>query len=707
MADQSCPHCGYQHRSTAVFCPNTGKPLDPRPPAVGDTAAAPVTPIAPAPPVEPATPVAPAPPVDFCRNCGRLVEPNWQICTSCGAPLAKPDAAQVPPPPRYEAPVPRPVSPPNYGMPAQPPRAPVPPMRNEGQPAQAGGKLPKKSWLACCSIGAVGSLVLLLVLCVGSILVLGLNENNRTAKMIPAEETELFISFSPTLMQLPSLVYADRFEKSFGIFGAIPGMSDVASIAEDSLFQELDLDPQRDILPWIGNEVSMAVFKNGAFSAAPDGVKMVSSQYGPSMDYYGPSVLLSAASRNTRASNAFLNRLYRKLEENGGSISNYEYKGVKINTISGSSEVLAVATYRNMVLVSTNMAVIESVIDSAGKPKQTLYQQKNFQDMLKRLPANRLGMMFMDMQDEEDSYFDPQDLVLASLDAVGGSFSLEASGMRFDYLLKYNTDGMLPSQLQAMRETSSQNALLSKLPGDSVFYVNGQDFSLLTNTFFEQMSKQYEEDTEEVFSSFRSQYGLDLREDFLDYMHGEYAVAFSPEGSIETSSSLGLPAGFTLAIQVNDARKIQQNASDLLRAIARESDARAQTDTVNGNEIIWFESDYSGQFGLGCVVNGDVLYIGTSENLLRTLAGRQNPSLADAPAFRNAVRALPNKERFYMVLDVQNILTLFTEDMSGSARADFEEQYEPYLKDMESLSLSVGKLDNAGIVHGQMRIGTK
>lgn len=697
---RTCPYCGNQHRARAAFCPVTGKPL---------------------PPIEAAP--APTPVRTHCYNCNSPVEPNWRVCPNCGAQLADvrlPSAAPVQYPPQQNIPYPpQPQQDVQYSAPQPPqagpqrPQAPYPPAQQPGgyAPRPRAPQPPRKNskWLLGCSLGLLGGIALLAVICIASVLILGLNENNRTAKIVPAEDTRVFLSFSPTLLQLPSLVYADRLEKSLAVFGAVPGAEDLASVSQDDLFQNLDIDPQRDILPWVGNEVSLAVFDDSIYSRAPGGSQMVSLQFAPAGQYYGPAVLITAATRSTGASNRFLNKIYTQLEDEGAQINTYSYEDVDITEITSSgSTSMAVATYKGLVMVSMNSQVIEAAIDSAGQPRQSLYQQESFQDVIKHLPANRLGMMFMDtsaFMEGSGVISSVAGLGMNSVEALGGSFSLESSGLRFDYLLKYDTDKASEAELQALRETTSRNAMTGALPGEAIFYFSGQNISFLFESILRASNGDSDEEIQEMYDDFRSEYNVDLKADLLENMTEEYSLIFLPADP-DTSSDM-LPAGMAIAIQLKNTDQVARSVETLMRNLANESGYIFSDKDINGSPAAVVHNDYDSEYELGTVIRDNVLYIASTEDILYQLAESPKSSLASSGVFRAALRGLPSKERFYAVVDVTGVKAYAYEQMSPSERSDFDEEFGQYIEDLESLSFSVGRLDKSGIMHGQMRVNTK
>ncbi len=569
-------------------------------------------------------------------------------------------------------------------------------------PKKKGGS---RNALAIAGISALAFIGVVVLVCLVSVFVLGLAQNNRTAKMLPAQGTRALVSLNPTLLQLPSLVYFDRLEKGVGVFGAVPGAQDLMSTMQNSIFKDLEIDPMRDILPWVGNEISLAMIDGQEVSRSNHSAHLASLKSSPVLQYSNSSVLLTAATRNRTASDAFFRKLFQKAQAQGAEISVRQYKNVPITEVYDAygNLQLAVATYQGMLVASPDTWSIDFLINSAGQPKESLYQDNLYQDMLKRLPANRMGSFYIDTTSLlQDSYLAAP--LFSATETVAGSFSLRSSGLRFDYLMKMDPSQLSSVEKEMLTNTSSQNRILARMPGKSALYVSGQNLGLLFDYYLMQVSSGDAQLLEESYASMKDQFGIDIKEGILNNMQGEYALSLPPD--LSNNNILEMPFNIVFTIQVTDPQTVQRNLQIFLQKLADQSYSQLDIRQVQ-DSTIYSISDNSSNFSLGLVFNGDFVSFCTSADLLDTMASNPQSALANNAVFRQTISSLPKRERMYAVVDVQTMLNLVLAPMDPSARRDFQDQYEPYLTDLKSLGFSIGKMDNASIIHGQLQVNTK
>jgi hypothetical protein len=399
--------------------------------------------------------------------------------------------------------------------------------------------------------------------------------------------------------------------------------------------------------------------------------------------------------------------MYRQMQAAGASIDSYEYSNVEITTVNDPSSytTLYVATHRGLVLISPMQGVIEAAIDSSGKPRSSLYEKEQYQQIMKQLPANRVGMMYVDLAAlglDSSAGSGVEGMLLGSMQSIGGSFSLESSGLRVDYLVKYDASGMSADQLKMLKASATNNQLMKNLPANAIFYLSGEDMSLSARTFLGLYSGGMD-GIDSTFEYARTTFGVDLQADFLDHLTGEYSVAFVPVAGSSTSDYL---LGFVFSAQMDDQKTVQQTVETLMRALSSENGATYFSEEADGALLIGIRDENSGQ-KVAFVLDGDVLHLAISEAVVNQLASNGGASLANNTVFKQALRGLPSKERQYLILDVGGVVDYFTSQMSADEKKNFRDQYGEYVQDLESLSMSIGQMDSSGIIHGQLQINTR
>lgn len=657
MPERPCPFCNQSHEEGALFCPNTGQPLPPPPPI----------------------PVA-----RFCVQCGTPCEPEWRICPNCGASLPTPGAAEV-----------------------YPARA--------GQTTRRMRRIP--TWIVWF-LGVLAALGMALLV---AIFALGLNENNRTARVVPAGQTYSLISFSPTLAQLPALLRLSEFSKSVGVFGAVPGVASAGGEFQDDLYE--GFNPQKDLLPWIGNEISLAIIDTGQTGGQDTGgssstVHSVSTRAinEAQIDPNQLSFLLTAATRSKSRSNVFLQKFYQSCQEKGATLSASEYRGTSITEIvyDDGSQPQAVATYHNLVMIGSNIRVLQTAIDTANNPQQSLYAQKEFQEILERLPANRLGMFLIDWNaiQLESGLGDLSFLnSLFPVKTVAGSFSLEPKRLGVDYLLHYDPDRLSAKTLQYLQEVNTTNSLARYLPDRPIFYLAGSDLPLWFESELDQMVQFSEtgESVDTVYSEYQDLTGMDFRRDLMDYLPGEYMMAFIP-GQTESEKMWGLPFIPLFVIQTSDPGIIETNFKRSLDAADESTCEGSQPVDAQqaGSQTIWHWVNECGTgVSFDFMVRDGALFISTSDDILNRISNSGINLVTKETNFGTALSGLPRKGASYMILDVQNTLSVLSDQDPDQFGTDFQENTRPYLESIDTIGWSSSGIDTQGFVHGRLLVNIR
>jgi len=511
-------------------------------------------------------------PISYCLQCGAEVEPEWNACQECGALQHAPTKLVQP------------------SLTAQVPVQPVYPVQKK--------KVMWPYW-----VGGI-----LLVVAVGIIalyMALGLHRKNQIAEIIP-EDTALIISVNPSPLQLYQIYKnSENLLDSGAVFAAIPGMVDVGEALVDTLPSNIEIDIQRDILPWVGAEASLAIFYDAVYASIDSEPGFGSSVLAKPIDassYDGPQVMAVVATRNQRASRDFLDRLRVQLEDEGVDFDLRDYRDVSITEVVSDPDFpLAYATFHHLVVIATDINILMDAIDaSQGDSGPVLAEQAGYQDTLGELRGNRLGYVFINWPQVIESFSDLNELdsiSFGNLDAIenlGISYSLAENGLRFDYAVQYDLGELTPTQIQAYQQPALNNSLPELTPEDTILYLSGQNLSLLWRS-----TKEMGQSGDEVFpdvempdaatiedieQEIETETGVHLTRDIINKLTGEYALAAIPDSG-GLFGDEDIPLGFIFFAQVEDKDRLHRSLYDLIKTFAQIADIELNQDEFNNIEV--------------------------------------------------------------------------------------------------------------------------
>lgn len=597
----------------------------------------------------------------YCIKCGRELEGRPKFCPYCGQQLTQVSRPET----RGGAQTSRPAG--------------APPSR-----ARRRRTVHAPRWLVTPALVLLGLVVGCLAVAGGVYFWLGMHRQNQAAKIVP-EETSAFVCISPTLLQLPQLRNVENALDSGAMVAALPGVTGAAEAFQRNLPAGFDIDPRRDLLPWIGREVSLAVVPR---------------------DDTGPSLIMTAVTRNRDASDAFLDRFRSEMEEQGVEFDEDTYRGILVTRIASRTAArFSYATVNGMVVVASDAQTLRGSIDVAEEGRSSaLYGRKDFREVLKDLPANRLGYVYLDWS----SLMGP---TLDELEEAGGmalnpqmvedtalALSLRRNGLRFDFRTQFDTRSLSGVESDWLSQSSSPRRVARLAPDASMVYVSGQDLPLALESFAGL-------GLYEVFDEIEYETGVDLEHDVLSQMQGEYAWVVAPDRGGLWGDEM-TPVGLLLFMEVDNRRRLQDNLEDAVNALTMGGGVYTYADEIDGVPVSFLEDEY-GEVTIGYGFVEDFLFLGSSREIVElAIAGRESP-LSDSRLFQTAVQQLPGKVRGHGYVNVEDVLTTIYRAMDDFDREQFNEQTRAYVESVRAVSIGTKPMNKNGILEGALFVCTE
>lgn len=603
----------------------------------------------------------------YCHNCGTEVADTAKFCHRCGEVMWQPGESRA----------------------VQKPEAPRERRRQRGL----------RRRLAGCGVLLAGLILLCSAAATALYFWLGLEETGQTATVVREEETVAFAAISPSALQLMHLnQMRDLPQNSFALapLAALPGVAQAGEMANEHLPTDLEIDPVRDILPWIGREIGIAVLDDRLPTTAGRFRRSARVAGRQGSAYSGPPLVLTAVTRNAGRTKTFLAKVRDQMEEQGTVFITEDYGGILITSIGTPSEFpLAYAVSDNLLVVATDATTLQQALDNVRDLQApVLRNSPKFQAMLDSLPANRLGYVYA----ETPRLLRQLNVAstvwqLDTAQYVGLSVALNGDGLRFDYALDYDTTQLSAAQEEWLRLPASENRFTEQLPADCLFYVSGQNLPLLLETFTDVELRDLLNEAEEEL-------GVNVWDGMVELTGSEYAVA-----AIEDRHGLfgdEVPVSVLLFAAAEDPRRVGEFLQRLGTAVAQSGQADFYEEEIN-RVPVWLLEDNADDATLGYGVLGNNVFIGTSYDILRAATLAQNSSLSDSRRFKVTTDPLPRQQRNLLYIDIQQSLRVL--ERVGELEAIGDEEWD-LVRSVEALSLSVEPLDAQGNLHGVLFLMT-
>ncbi|MGH2418396.1 MAG: DUF3352 domain-containing protein [Candidatus Limnocylindria bacterium] len=384
---------------------------------------------------------------------------------------------------------------------------------------------------------------------------------DRAARAIPAGA-----AVYGTLYLQPS---AGQKMNLAALLGHVPGLADAASLdtklheIAGRLLGEAGLDYEGDLRPWLGNQL--------AFAVEPDGA-----------DPEAASVTLLVAVKDPASAGAALDRIAHDLRLVGEPET---YQGVEL-TIGPDG---AWALLDDLLVVGNDAATVRAALDADADRAPSLADDTAFVAAMRRVPADHLAAMYVDLQglagaagaeDQLGGYSD------ASLALV-----VEQDGLRLAGNAPFDVDAASPAAREAFALASEPSSLADWMPDDTmaelVVFAVGQTFVAAEEQLGAGPGMGEVADAIDQLRGLAALFlGIDLDADLLPLFDREAAVAV---GGLQDAQ----PSG-QLLLRPADAGAAQE-ALDRMRDALRQRGAAVDEQDAEGVTITTVEVPQVGQ----------------------------------------------------------------------------------------------------------------
>ncbi|HEY9636145.1 MAG TPA: DUF3352 domain-containing protein [Coleofasciculaceae cyanobacterium] len=481
----------------------------------------------------------------------------------------------------------------------------------------------------------------------------GAVKNPTTAIFVPKQ--------APVMVSL--LVNPDRLE-AFRQLVARPGnrrrsRAELKQI-EDSLLANKGIDYQKDIRPWIGDEITLAVtsldFDRNQQNAAQ------------------PGYLLAVTTKNAQKAREFLQLFYSKQATTGVADLVFEkYKGVNLTykrpstpleAISSSSKLLpenwtSAVVGDRFVLFANHPKVLRDALNNVQAANLNLQDDPEYQGMLQRLTEPRMGLSFVNI---------PALAAWTSKKPIPAQESFQGS-QTLAIALSLNRQGLLAQTalLGAQSDTSIEPVLskpvdaLQYIPDKSALAIAGSDLNKLWNQLSTQGSSNdiLKPLLAQSVADLQSRWGIQLPEEIFSWVQGDYALSLLPRPD-------RVDPDWIFVAQKADqatAEKSIQHLDDLAKQrglsvgslTLGEHNITAWTKLVTAAKTVPGKDDRLMKLeaqvqGIHASVENYEIFTTSIEAMDEALKGLEH-SLLKSDNFKNAIAFLPQQNDGYLYLD--------------------------------------------------------
>ncbi|MGB3640288.1 MAG: DUF3352 domain-containing protein [Rivularia sp. (in: cyanobacteria)] len=421
-----------------------------------------------------------------------------------------------------------------------------------------------------------------------------------------------------------------------------------------SLLDNTGLEYKKDVQPWLGNQITLAVTTDDIDKDSANGRQ--------------PGYLTVLTTKDKEKSREFIEVLFSKRVLAGTSLVVEQYKGVKlISDIGQTTEIekplAATVVGDDFVLFANDAKILREAINNVQAPGLSLISSDNYQQAIKKLDNKNQAVTFLNLP----AVAKWQGLNLSSPTYSTQLISLTTKSKGLLAETSFGANSPIP-----LASESEKVKALSYIPATSGLVISGKDLSNLDRSnlalLWQQTAKAISSESGENIASqitkpltnLEKRWGINLKEDIFSWVKGEYAIALLPNSENRRENKLENKS--TEWIFVTEKSSTTESDISHLDEIASKNGLTVSPINLNEQTIsAWTKLTTTGNKASDLKIQAKVLGTHTSkdnyeiftssiETMDKAINYKEN-FFNDNRNFQDSIAAIPQSNQGYVYID--------------------------------------------------------
>lgn len=460
-----------------------------------------------------------------------------------------------------------------------------------------------------------------------------------------------------------------------------------------SLLANTGLDYRRDVQPWLGDEITLAVTAIDIDRNSENGQQ--------------PGYLMALATKDANKSREFLQLFFSKRNAGMDSVSE-QYEGVRLyedsqqldkQTAAKSAGTLsAAAVGDSFVLFANHPKVLRDAINNVQAPDLNLTSSSQYQQALTRLPTSSIGLSFLNLPQvaawrglELQPIYESQMITL----------ELKQKGLLAETTLLAAPDQEISPSAPMLAQPIEA---LKYIPSTTGFSISGSDLSHLRETNLNQLWTQvtggqpsgYDAISRLItqpLAALEASWGIDLPKDIFSWVQGEYALGLLPHANQTAPDWIFIGEKLDTAVPAIsrlDAIAQQQGLSITSLPVGNQQISawtRLITAPVSSSDSDRASITLKAKvYGVHATVGKYEILTTSVEAMDEALNAFNSKSLIDNPQFQVSSDAIPQSNQGYVYLDWKTTQEILEQQLPILKL--LEVAAKPFFSNLRSLTVS-------------------
>ncbi|MBW4452877.1 MAG: DUF3352 domain-containing protein [Nostoc indistinguendum CM1-VF10] len=417
-------------------------------------------------------------------------------------------------------------------------------------------------------------------------------------------------------------------------------------------------DFQKDIAPWVGNDVTIAILAPATVNKALP--KPVTTNQDAASNQQSMVMVLPV--KNPEIAK---NILAQPKTLKQGKWIDRTYQGITIKQIEGQAgENLSAALLdRRFLVITDSPKATERAID-AYKNQTSLATTGGFAENFPKI-ANyqRFGQFYVNVPTAAKIAAASPNRplpaqVLAQLQnnqGLAGTMTLEAEGIRFKGVSWLN-----PNSQRVLAVENKAGTMQSRVPAETLMMLSGGNLQRLWEDYVltSQRNPRSPIAPEQLRGSIKSLTALDLDKDLLSWMKGEFSLSVIPTTPKEGSPD-DFRAGLLFMVQASNRQSAEASIKQLDEVMRNQFQFQVQPAKVAGQPVVNWVSPYGTLTATHGWLDGDVAFLVVGAPITDKIVPKPNNILASTLPFQQTVPTEPNPTNGQFFLNVERTVKNF------------------------------------------------
>lgn len=424
---------------------------------------------------------------------------------------------------------------------------------------------------------------------------------------------------------------------------------------KENILRSNGLDYDLDIKPWLGKTVMISYLTSGAMVTGKSSL---------------PDLIVLPIEKLDKAQPL----LEKVKSQTGLQLAERSYKGIEIReTKKGNSQNYSVAVMGRFVVVTNNPKTMDQAID-IYKGEASVAATPGYGQALGKINTKTpFVQLYLNMPvlsavvaGNSKRQLSPSDAAAKQqMQGLAAIATLESEGILFQGVSWFK-----PNSSEKYQVENSTSRLPRRLPGDTLLMVSGGNLA----KFWQDYTRGSQSNSlamiapDTLSESLKSILGVDLEENLLPWMGGDFSLALvpaSPEALTNPENQrLQLAAGVVFMVQSSDRSRAEETLQQINKVMESRHRFQVEETKVKNQPVVNWKSSLGGVNITHGWLEGNVLFVTLGAPITADFLPQPKAALTQNLLFQQTVPTQPNPNNGQFFLDVENTLNSGTLNFS-------------------------------------------